>query len=353
MVVAQSPPIFGPNRPCSSHIIDLLKEYHQKNGPETPQFAYKGRAICQSKVFTRQGKEIDQSLFSIEAPCPYKVLVLHRPGEQDSLVTCRLPYVSKHGQYLVAWQGVEKGYETECCAVRIFNRNLNAIRFSDEVWKELDTMGQKSKDAPVQSKARSTKQPTKATVANGTANAGTNGNTNTTNKNGTPNVNGSANAKTDPKSNTAPESESEYETDTGSDESSEESSSDEESESLPPAKKIKSAPDSPISQSPQSPGTAVIFKLVSYKSGSIRCFPLEECKTGKDLFQKARDFFRLFDRNVDVKILCCQISSRPEQHYLFEGSEGEFSLLVEQVKKSRSQAGDGRCIIEVGHVLSC
>jgi hypothetical protein len=36
----------------------------------------------------------------------------------------------------------------------------------------------------------------------------------------------------------------------------------------------------------------VVFKLVSYKSGAIRCFPLE-CTTGKELFDKARNFFRL------------------------------------------------------------
>lgn len=79
------------------------------------------------------------------------------------------------------------------------------------------------------------------------------------------------------------------------------------------------------------------FKLVSYRSGAIHAFPLDECKYGKDLFDKARAFFsRLLDRNVDVKILSCQISSERAQHFLF-GSEGEFELLIQHAKDSKRQ----------------
>ncbi|KAK1144777.1 hypothetical protein N8T08_004788 [Aspergillus melleus] len=351
MVVAQSPPIFGPDRPFPSHIVDLLKEYHRHNGPRPPQFAYKGRPSSPSKVFDRQGKEVDLSLFSIVEPCPYRVLVLRRPGVRDTLVACHLPYSSKYGTYLMAWMGVEKGYETDCCAVRIFNRDLNAIRFSHQVWTALDDMRMKSQgvtqttDTTLKNKRVETPRSSRATGVNGAANSrsantSTNRNTEAANKTATSMSSGNGHAGTD--------SGSEYETYSGTDDSSEEETSDEEEVvSLPPAKKVKTAPETPTARSTQ--GSAV-FKLVSYKSGAIRCFPLEECKTGKDLFQKARDFFRLFDRKVDVKILSCQISSRPEQHYLFEGSEGEFALLVEQVKGT--QAG-GRCTVEIGHVLSC
>lgn len=47
-------------------------------------------------------------------------------------------------------------------------------------------------------------------------------------------------------------------------------------------------------------------------------------------------FFRLLDRNVDVKILSCQISSERAQHFLF-GSEGEFELLIQHAKDSKRQ----------------
>ncbi|KAE8342821.1 hypothetical protein BDV24DRAFT_129798 [Aspergillus arachidicola] len=93
----------------------------------------------------------------------------------------------------------------------------------------------------------------------------------------------------------------------------------------------------------------VVFKLISYKSGSVRCFPLDECRTAKEFFDKARTFFQLFDRKVEVKILSCQIASQTQQQYIFEGSEGEFALLVDQVK---SLAGDGALTVEVSYVLS-
>ncbi|KAI9037083.1 uncharacterized protein KD926_000869 [Aspergillus affinis] len=227
-------------------------------------------------------------------------------------------------------------------------RNMGHIWWHDQVWSALEDIRKKSQgmtptsETTLKNKRVETSRSTRANgAANGrSASTSTNRNTGAVNKAATSNGKGNGNAEAD--------SESEYEMDTGSDESLEEESSDEEeAASLPPAKKVKTAPESPTARPTQ--GSAV-FKLVSYKSGAVRCFPLDECRKGKDLFQKARDFFRLFDRNVEVKILSCQISSRPEQHYLFEGSEGEFTLLVEQVKGS--PAG-GRCTVEIGHVLSC
>lgn len=373
MVVAQSLPIFGPDRPLPPHITDLLTEYHRENGPNPPHFAYKGRPSLYSKVFDRQGKEMALSLFPILEPRQYNVLVLHGAGAQDRLVSCHLPYASKHGTYLVAWLGIEEGYDEKCCAVRIFNRDLNAIRFSDEAWKALEDIGRKSKDSPAPSPATTRSAPrsrkrlaetprSRASVVSvvsvdaitRSANEGATGKGGTSKSTGIANVtptatataNTTVNTNNNAKTNTtdANADSSEYETDSGSEESSEEP--DEVPASQPPAKKAKTAPERSAALSKSS---GVVFKLVSYKSGALRCFPLEECKSGKELFQKARDFFRLFDRNVDVRILSCQMLSRPEQHYLFEGSEGEFGLLVEQVQGENS----GRCTVEVGHILSC
>ncbi|PLB52548.1 GPI2-domain-containing protein [Aspergillus steynii IBT 23096] len=251
MVIVQLPPIFGPDRPFPPPIVDVLNGYHRENGARVPPFAYKGRPVSQSKVFDRQGKELDLSLFSILEPCPYKVLVLHHPGEWDRLVTCHLPYTSKHGTYLVAWLGVEKGYEADCCAVRIFNRDLNAIRFSDE---KKDTSTRSTPRRRVVEAARKANGVNGTNGTNGTANGATNGrtaNAGIANKNGTSNsqANANANAKTNTTANAA-DSESEYETDSGSDES-EETSDEEESSCLPPTKKVKTAPERPIALSTQ------------------------------------------------------------------------------------------------------
>lgn len=96
----------------------------------------------------------------------------------------------------------------------------------------------------------------------------------------------------------------------------------------------------------------VIFKLVSYKSGTIRAFPLEKCKTGRDLFDKAQEFFRLYDKNVDVTVLSCQPpSEQPQVRFGSKDCEGEFEVLIKQAKESRSTK-DGTVTIEVTHMLT-
>lgn len=61
----------------------------------------------------------------------------------------------------------------------------------------------------------------------------------------------------------------------------------------------------------------------------VRDSLLEECKTSKVLFVKARAFYRLFDQDIKVKVPPCQFASQSEQHYIFAESEGKFDLLVQ------------------------
>lgn len=74
-------------------------------------------------------------------------------------------------------------------------------------------------------------------------------------------------------------------------------------------------------------------------------FPVAECSTGIDHFTKARKFFRIFNRDAEVSILACRLASQQEQCYLFEGSEGQFELLLTDADELKSS--NPRLTVEV------
>lgn len=76
----------------------------------------------------------------------------------------------------------------------------------------------------------------------------------------------------------------------------------------------------------------MVFKLASDCADATRALPSNECTTGKHLFAKAKEFFRLFDPDAEVEILACRIPARHERPHLFEGKEGEFRLLLEDLR---------------------
>ncbi|THC93764.1 hypothetical protein EYZ11_006741 [Aspergillus tanneri] len=317
IVKPKYPPFCGPNRPVPEHILDLLDEHHRQNGTQPPACALSDhRTVCKSKVFDRQGRELGFNQFSIVLPCQYSIIVLYQPNGAAKLAKGLFPYRMRHGSYLRGWLGIDKGFESECSAIRVFSHDLHAIKYNNEAWAALEiALSKQTKEAPAPATVSSTpqnKRPRESLRL-----------TNRTNENGSTAVNTHSHADA-----SADSDESELSIDGSEESSSDETSDEEQPEATQLAKKRRTTPRSPVAAAAKSP--QVVFKLVSYKSGAIRCFPLDECKTGKDLFRKARDFFHLFDRSADVKILSCQIMSQQMQHYLFEGSEGEFSLLVDQ-----------------------
>ncbi|GIJ87354.1 hypothetical protein Asppvi_006260 [Aspergillus pseudoviridinutans] len=351
-------PEFGPKQPMPEHLVDILEEWHKQNGRKPPRCAYaNNKGTYKWKVFDREGKELELSKFEILSPCAYSVLVLHSPDFPQKLVRSRWPHWTKHGSFLIAWQGVTKGFEAKCCAIRVFAPKPEKIAYSQDVWKvtipDLDKEGEGIKKRPLpvatapsqprirnrgQEREREKEPEMRKRVSRPKREVATSS------------------------SNSGDASESSDETDSSAEESSDASSSSEEDEeenvTVPIAKRrrlqqqtsttlvrTRKATDPVKATNPAK----VTFKLVSYRSGAIRAFPLDECKTGRDLFDKARTFFRLFDKNVDVKILSCQVSSERAQHFLF-GSEGEFELLIKHAKDGKSTE-DGTVTIEVNHVL--
>lgn len=87
----------------------------------------------------------------------------------------------------------------------------------------------------------------------------------------------------------------------------------------------------------------IIFKLVSKTNATFRV-PLKGCSGSKDLFSKARRFFRVFDESAKVAMLSCQLpshNSQSEEQYIFDGGDMEFDLLIADAKRELQRAKDG------------
>ncbi|KAE8383938.1 hypothetical protein BDV23DRAFT_167845 [Aspergillus alliaceus] len=318
------------------------------------------------KTFDRQGNHVELSSFAIKQPAQYNVLILHPVDGPEKLVSCYFPFGTTYGTYLIGWHGVKNGWDPTTCAVRKFRSNIEEVQYEPEAWEAFETL---VKRRAVQSKQSNTQpqvemqtprtgakrrrslpgqtqvqrpemRPQRKSlpgpVAANNLSAPEAGETESS----------SSNEESEEDDESSDEEENEEDEDEDEEEEEEEEEQQQQEQEQEPASKRPRVTE-PIAATPKE--SKVIFKLVSYKSGAIRRFPLEECKTGKEFFNKARTFFQLFDRNAEVKILSCQIASQRVQQFIFEGSEGEFTLLVEQVKSLKDTSGV--LTVEVGHVL--
>ena len=116
-----------------------------------------------------------------------------------------------------------------------------------------------------------------------------------------------------------------------------------------PTKKVKrEGPDTTTSidttHSPE-PETGVVFRFILEQSRALCSFPMSECSTSAALFTKFRMFFEMLNKDTVVSVLSCRLGSQDERHYLFEGSEGQFALLLRDTKSFK-----GGLMIEVRRV---
>ncbi|OGM47848.1 hypothetical protein ABOM_003265 [Aspergillus bombycis] len=343
-VVVNPKAIFGSDQPLPQHLTDILQEWHKEKGTIRPPCNSQKPAKRQMewKTFDRQGNHVNLSAYAIIKPTAYNVLVLHTAEGHEKLVSSYFPFGTGFGTYLIGWSGVHDGWDPTICALRMFSNNLDDLVYKPEAWPAFEVLEKRHKKSQAQTsrvseKRRSLSGPSQMQRPEtrpqrkslpGQPVATHDHRTN--------------NAHERSSSSSSEEEESDEEDDTSG---SSESSEDDEPEPTSVSKRRRlNEPSEPTHQDAK-----VVFKLFSYKSGAVRCFPLDECQTGKEFFDKARTFFQLFDKHAEVKILSCQIASQPLQQYVFEGSEGEFNLLVDQAK---SLVRDGLVIVEVSHVLS-
>ena len=296
-----------------------------------------------SKVFDRSGKELLLSMFLVRKPITYTIIFVHDMHGPGKLVACLSHSNSR--SFLLGWNGIEKGYDTEVSVVRLFARSLDDISFSPQVFEKMPAQHRPFRSAVSSQFALPVKNSPKTTTSISTT---------------TPNTASSNRAKLRPRGSGSsqnfhtaqPESESEYESDSDeetSDSSSSESDNNNKKPAARPAKRLKksnpvSLPQPPPPQSPANPHQ-VAFKLISEISDATRCFPISECTTGKDLFSKAKKFYQMLDYDLDVTVLSCRIPSKHERRYLFRGSEGEFNMLLHDVNRGLQGVGSEETLI--------
>lgn len=298
-----------------------------------------------SKVFDRNGKELSLSMFLIKKPVKYTIIFVHVVHGPGKLVASLAHSPSR--SYLLGWNGVEKGYEMDVSAVRLFARNLDEIGFSPQAFEKAPAQPRPFRSAVSLQFA----VPAKASPKTTTTTSITTPNSASSNRpKPRPRGSGSSQnfrAAAQPESESESESESEPET---SDSSSESDSNNKKQEpATRPAKRLKKSNQvSPPQPQPPAKAHQVAFKLISEISDATRCFPISECTTGKDLFGKARKFYQMVDDESEVTVLSCRIPSRHERRYLFRGSEGEFNMLLHDVNSVlQGVGGEGTLIVEV------
>ncbi|OJJ34112.1 hypothetical protein ASPWEDRAFT_173541 [Aspergillus wentii DTO 134E9] len=332
-----------PNNPIPQNILSMLEDWHKENGPKRPPpcSCYDSHTVMFYKIFDRNGEELILTNYSITKPTQYNALVLSMGDKPARLVACASG-PRKFGTFLVAWNGNEKGYETECCAVRIFGWDSSKIKCSKEVWdnapanptptrSNAPTGAQREKSQETQPQTQSQSQ-TQLRPRRGRE------------RSKRPRHSTPARMPASSESSSTSDSSSE------DDDSSDDESSEREKPSASASKKRKR--DEPeTKRTVKTEGNAILFNFVNYRMNAIRKFPLEDCKTAKDLFAKAQGFFPLFSKGAKVSVLSCQIPTYSAQHYLFENSGGEFESLVNDAK-SIDRTDDGKLVIEVvNHVV--
>lgn len=108
---------------------------------------------------------------------------------------------------------------------------------------------------------------------------------------------------------------------------------------MPPAKKIKTERLDRLSiptDLTSTRETELVFKFISEQSDMTCFFPMAESNTSRALFTKARKFFQVFNKDIEVSILSCRLPFQQEQRCLFESSEGQFALLLSDVDGLKS-----------------
>ena len=321
--------MFGPYSTIPENIRGILDEWHKKNPTTVPPCSYRSGIPKQAwKVFDRNGKEVPFALFMIKRPISYKITFISNEDGSGKLVACR-PY-SPFQIFLIGWNGLVD-YDEEACAVRLFGRNLDDIVFTPGCFDKAP--GPKPEAATTGATANSTSTEKNTTRSHkrggrrsGRKNGTGNGTARSTQRRKPEDETISGSIPENASSNESPQSERE-DISARPTKRSRNSTSD---AALPPPPAVPATPASPKTTPPNT--HEVAFKLVSELSDATRCFPITECKSSRDLFAKARKFFRLLDGDLEVNFLSCRIPSKHERRYLFEGSQGEFNLLIHDVR---------------------
>ncbi|KAL2867037.1 uncharacterized protein BJX67DRAFT_111603 [Aspergillus lucknowensis] len=319
----------------------LLEAWHEVKGKELPpcRFSVRKDRNTITKAYDRQGSEVQMAEFHVTSPASYGVLVARHQDNSYKLVASLFPGTRKYGSYYRAWLGVEKGFEQEASIVRRFGTATSGeVVYRPEAWPALTELLKKDhqKTSELETGEPPLSGPRKRVATRGSP--------------------AEACAKKHQPNQRWDSSSGSGETDSSEDSDVDEDtddSDDEKSEAKAHRKPLtlSTKNNKPPAQSTKRPELRFKLTFFKFRVQNVREFPVDECRTGQELFKKARDFFSIFDSSLQVQVLSCQIASRPDQHYIFAGSEGEFNLLVRQARDIASELGKP-LTIEVGLVHS-
>jgi hypothetical protein len=283
----------------------LLEEWHRKEGPVPPPCARLTlKPSSFSKTYDRRGREVKVTTFKVSRPCAYGVLVVAFQDNSCKLVSSIFKGNRRFGVFYKTWLGANRGYEPEGCVVRHFGDTLDKVRYQEEAWKYLEDELKSQQDGAGQATVSGQRKRT-ATLGS---------------------MNNEHNKRR--RSRNTPDISSDEEIMS----SSEEDENEVKAEKTPLTGIRKGGNGTPQSRPCKH---QVIFKLVGFNinAGGDCELPLEDCSSNAQLFTIAQSFYRVFDRNVKVQTLSCQITSQEERRYLFANAEGAFQLLVERAKR--------------------
>ncbi|PWY92865.1 hypothetical protein BO70DRAFT_20571 [Aspergillus heteromorphus CBS 117.55] len=326
-------PVFGPRRQLPTYLLATLEKWHREHGNDLPACKCGGRApILISKVFDRQGRELELARYTVVKPRKYDVLVLHEAVGTVRFVLCDPPQRTEEGTFLRPWSGSQHGDELQHCAVRVFGSSIDDIVYSDLAWDYLKKR-MAGETAQSRSVSRNNTPPEEigrrrmALVRQCKRTRGRGGAV-------------TLRTRQETSSRRVPPP-------TQAESSLEEESSDDEEKSVaapPPAKKPKAKEMSASSE--ETKPVQVVFRVAPLTLGKpCRNIPLEACRSRQELFKKAQDFYRARDKNAQIEFLDCQIESPQREAYcLVEDSDAEFLMMVEQ---AQSLKGKERVVVNV------
>ena len=387
---------FGPETPLAPNLMKQLEDWHRKKGPKTiPPCAFGGhlQPKLAMKIFDRNGVQLEAVIYTILVPCSYRVFVLRNKNGDDKIVGTRNKRLGTHTP-LFAWLGDER-FEQDISAIRMFKRKLENIVFSPVQYEkfrqdsisDLPHYNQHSSPSSVSKfrkvvhgrdgilserspleKASGAKRPFHDSVAEQRKEYKQDKNTN-----GEDVEDRDEHAEEEREEEEGAEVDEEDE----EDEDEEEEGQDEDEEVVPvqqgsnkkrrisdeqsgapaqpqhteppgntePPPPQRTEPLSPQHTEPpqhsepprhtetkQEEEMKIVFKLLSKTNSTFRA-PLKGVSDSKELFSKARRFFRVFDESAKVAMLSCQLPTESGDQYLFEGGEMEFEMLVDDAKK--------------------
>lgn len=88
-----------------------------------------------------------------------------------------------------------------------------------------------------------------------------------------------------------------------------------------------------------------VFILNHWPTKSTIAFKIHGPDPDKELFDRAREWYQLFDKDIDVKVLACQIRGSDCTRLLFNGNSKMVNCFLNEVHSAA--ASEGTVVIEV------